>query len=217
MSPPPYAQALSPSKIAEVRAMYYGKVSLVDHWVGQILRVLDDRGLAENTLVVFWSDHGEMAGDHLRLHKQVFYESSLRVPLIMRWPGHIEPGHLCSALASTVDLAPTILQAAGVQPDPNAMGTSLWPNLRDPEFPGRDAVFSEISPGPLGNIMIRTHQWKYAIGNDGRPYMLFDLQADPNEQVNLVGSPDHTALEQQMCDRLLQFLAGAQRMMPREA
>ncbi len=213
---PRRADALTPQKIGEIRAMYYGKISLIDYWVGELLAVLDQRGWAENTLVVFWSDHGEMAGDHGRLHKQVFYEPSARVPLVMRWPGRIDVGQVRTGLVSTVDLAPTILEAAGAEPDPNAMGVSLWPHVEDQEAQPREAVFSEIAPGPLGNIMVRTRQWKYAIGNDGRPWMLFDLQADPQERVNLVGHPDAAEAERELREMLLKFLAGAQPMIRRE-
>jgi len=207
---PSYADALTPQKIAEIRARYYGKISLVDYWVGELLRVLDERGWAENTLVVFWSDHGEMAGDHGWLHKQLFYEQSVRVPLLMRWPERIDTGQVRGGLVSTVDLPPTILEVAGAEAGPNAMGVSLWAHVGDEERELRGAVFSEIAPAPLGNIMVRTKRWKYAMGNDGRAWMLYDIEADPSEQVNLVGNNEYATVEAEMRELLLEFLASAQ-------
>ncbi len=204
---------LGERKVGEIRGSYFGKISLIDHWVGRILEVLDARGWAEDTLVLLWSDHGEMLGDHQRLHKSVFLESALRVPLVLRWPGHVEAGVTRDALASTVDCFPTLLEAAGLEPDEGCQGVSLWPAVGDPAAEVRDAVFSEIAPAPLGSLMVRTREWKYAVDRQARPVLLYDLCHDPTEQRNLVGHPDHTDVEAELRDRLLGFLAGAQPML----
>ena len=101
-------------ELQEVSAAYYAMVTLVDDEVGRILDALDAQGLADDTIVVFTSDHGEMLGDHQLMLKGPFmYDCAVRVPLIVRWPGHLERGRR-SELVQWVDLAPTFLEAAGV-------------------------------------------------------------------------------------------------------
>ena len=209
---------LGEDDIRAIRANYCGKVALLDHWFGELLGALDDRGWTDDTLVVFWSDHGEMAGDHQRLHKSVFFESSLRVPLVLRWPGRIPPGEVRDALVSTVDIFPTVLEGLGLEVGGRCQGETLWPVLEGsgaragmPAPPGsREAVFSEIRPGPLGHIMVRTREWKYALDAAGEGRILYHLETDPEERNNLVGHPDHRDAETELRDRILRFLARTQ-------
>jgi choline-sulfatase len=196
-------------QIAALRANYCGKISLIDHWFGRMLSVVKERGWAEQTLVVFWSDHGEMAGDHRRLHKNVFYESALRIPLILRWPERTIPNTVSDALACTVDIFPTVLEAAGAEVGERSQGTSLWPVLERPDAELRNTVFSEVL-GPCGEIMARTKECKYVMDRSGRGWALYDLRNDPDEQVNLLGREDHLSLEQEMREKILVFLASTQ-------
>jgi choline-sulfatase len=193
-----------------MRANYYGKISLIDRHVGQLLDVLDRRGLTENTLILFTSDHGEMAGDHDRFHKTVFYDASVRVPLIAAWPGHVASGAVAPTLAETNDLPPTILEAAGVEVGTTrVLGRSLWPALRQPSATVRDDVLSEVSPRPgrrERTTMLCTATHKYAVDESSRGYLLHDLTADPDEQVNLIGRADQAAVEAALRDRLLDRL-----------
>ena len=193
-----------------MRANYYAKITLIDHYVGQLLDALDQRGLTQNTLVLFTSDHGEMAGDHDRFHKTVFYDASVRVPLIAAWPGHVAAGAVAPTLAETNDLPPTLLEAAGVDISPTRLlGCSLWPALRQPSATIRDDVLSEVSPRPAQRertTMLCTTTHKYAVDEAGRGYLLHDLAADPDEQVNLIGHPDHAPIEAELRDRLLRRL-----------
>lgn len=197
-------------KAALLRTLYCANVSLIDRWFGELLSVLDNRGWTDNTLVVYWSDHGDLLGDHRRLAKSVFYEAALRVPMILRWPERIPAGLVRTQLASTVDLLPTILEAAGADPAPHAQGTSLWPVIDDAGAPFPDQVLSEIYPAPMGHVMVRTTAWKYAMTRHGEPTMLFDLARDPQERHNLAGHPDYRDVEREMRDRLLKSLAEKQ-------
>ncbi len=156
--------------------------------------------------------HGEMAGDHQRLHKNVFYESALRIPLAFRWPGRVRPGLVSEALACTVDILPTVLEAAGADVGERCQGKTLWPLAENPDGELREAVFSEVA-GPCGELMVRTREWKYAMDRSGRGWMLYNLRDDPHEQVNLVGRDDCRAVELEMRDRLLAFLAGMRPVM----
>ena len=96
-------------QIRNMRSIYYGMVREIDDWVGEILKKLDDLGLTDNTLVIFTSDHGEMLGDHGMHSKMIFYEGSVHVPLLMRFPGRIKPGTVVAAPVSFMDVCPTIL------------------------------------------------------------------------------------------------------------
>ena len=196
--------------IQKIRANYYGKISLVDYWFGEILGAFDRKGWLDNTLVVFWSDHGEMAGDHQRLHKSVFYESSVRVPLIIRWPGHIEGGKISDTLVENIDVYPSLLEAVGAEQSQRCLGKSLWPVLRNPDTQHRDAVFSEIDSQGHRNIMVRTNRYKYALDETGQGYLLYDLIEDPQEQNNLIGKNDMKQVEMELRDRTLCFLVQAQ-------
>jgi choline-sulfatase len=203
-------QAMTDEDVRRLRANYYGKISLIDRWFGKILDACERKGALDDLLVVFWSDHGEMAGDHGLLHKSRFFESALRIPLVVRWPGHIEPGRTSSALAETVDILPTVLEAIEADVPSGCLGKSLWPVLRDPSARVRDAAFSEVERAGRRNLMVRTERHKYAVHDDGEGYLLYDLAEDPHEQRNLLGHPDLRAVEAELRDRLLQFLCQAQ-------
>jgi choline-sulfatase len=199
---------LDPQRVRELRANYYGKCSLIDRCVGDILAAYEARGWLDELLVVFWSDHGEMAGDHDRLYKQTFHEGSVRVPLMLRWPGRVPAGRTDEALADVVDIFPTVLEAAGCEPSGRAQGRSLLSTARG-EGAHRACQLSEIHNGGL-TYMVRTHTGKYAMDGAGRGYMLYDLAADPDEQNNLIGQPGSEALEAEMREYLLRRLAADQ-------
>jgi arylsulfatase A-like enzyme len=174
---------LTPEIVAKIRALYYAKISHVDSWVGRILEALQRRGMLEDTAVVLWSDHGEMAGDKGRLYKAVFYESSVRVPLIVRPPRCPTAGRVAEGVASLADLFPTVLALAGCEAKEEAFGRSLLGTVRDPAARLHDAVFSEIDH----RTMIRDERFKLVLDADGAVLKLYDLAEDPQEAVNLVG------------------------------
>jgi len=196
--------------VAAIRANYYGKISIVDHWVGEILGALERRGWMDDTIIVVWSDHGEMAGDHGRLHKNIFFRSAVNVPLIVRWPGRVPAGRMSNALVEIIDVFPTLLEGLGLPPSKRCLGRSLWPVLTDPERPHREAVFSEVDTQGTHGTMVRTERFKYAVDQDGLGYQLFDLETDPQEQRNLIGHPDYSTAEAELRDRLARFHLKAQ-------
>jgi arylsulfatase A-like enzyme len=198
------------AEVAAIRANYGGKISLVDRWVGEITAALERRRWLDDAAIVLWSDHGEMAGDHGRLHKSVFYNSAVNVPLFARWPGRIPPGRTCDALVENIDVFPTLLEALGLEPSRRCLGRSLWPLLEDSHRAHRDAVFSEVATQGVYGTMIRTPRYKYATDHTGAGYQLFDLDADPDERRNLAGHPDFAAVEDELRDRLLRFHLEAQ-------
>ncbi len=199
-------EGLTEEATRELKANYYGKISLVDHWVGEIVAALERRGWLDETLVVFWSDHGELAGDHGRLYKRSYHVGSVRVPLIVRWPGRVPAGAASPALAEIIDVYPTLLEAVGAEPSQRCFGRSLWPVLEDPSAPHRHAVLSEVDYKPYLDTMIRTERFKCAVDQQGRAFMLYDVQNDPQEQTNLLGHPDYADVEREMRELLLSRL-----------
>ncbi|MBM3212738.1 hypothetical protein FJZ33_10995, partial [Candidatus Poribacteria bacterium] len=201
---------LSENEIKKIRANYYGKITLIDRWFGEIFSAMKNRGWWDDVLVALWSDHGEMAGDHLRLHKSVFYNSSVHVPMIIRWPGHIKDGIKSDVLTQIIDIYPTILEAIGSETSKRCFGKSLVPVLKNQDISHRDAVFSEIFSGGYHNIMVIHGNYKYAMDNTGYGYMLYDMTQDPDEQKNLIGHPYYMEIEKESRDRILKFLIETQ-------
>lgn len=171
-----------PQEFAE---RYFAEITHLDAAVGRLLETLDRAGQADNTIVVFTSDHGEMAGCHGRFGKEVMYEESIRVPLLVRGPGLA--ARRLDRLFSSVDFLPTLLDLCGLGPAPSAEGVSHAAALRgDGGQAGPREIFIELPD----RACIRTERWKYeadASIRQGR--LLIDLLNDPLEQTNLVGSP----------------------------
>jgi choline-sulfatase len=209
------AEALDPRRVAASAANYFGKIALIDHWVGRILEAYAARGRLERLLVVLWSDHGEMLGDHGRFYKNVFYDSAVRVPLLLRWPGQLPAGAVRPHHAQTVDVFDTLLAAAGCEPSGRSLGRSLLPAARDAAAPLREAAFSEATNrqarGGFGRAtMVRTQRWKYAVADTGEPLMLFDLREDPAEQRNLAGDAAAAGVRAELDRRIYEWLLETQ-------
>ncbi len=198
----------SPENIQAGLSIYYGMVKEVDDNVGRLLARLDELGQAANTLVVFLSDHGEMMGSHGMGSKMVFYEESVRVPLLMRFPGRIKPGTKIEDPVSTMDLFATILDYLGVNA-PAREGYSL--RGKSPDF-----RVSEWAGENVPNFMVRTRDWKLIMAKKPESRVtdaLFHLKEDPFEMTYLLGEPGDRAKYRkqadEMKDRLLAWLARA--------
>ena len=201
-----------PTNIRQMTSIYYGMVAEVDEWVGKILQRLDELGLAENTLVIFTSDHGEMLGDHGMHSKNIFYEGSAHVPLLLRLPGVILAGTVIETPSSQLDLFPTILDYCG-QTGHASEGDSLRQFISGKESgPGR-VVVSEWNSQTVPGYMIFDGRWKFMCGQTAdAPSLdaLYDLKNDPQELNNLIGrNPDrekHRAEAKRMKDLLVEWL-----------
>ena len=196
--------------IRHMRSVYYGMVREVDDWIGQILNKLDDLGLADHTLVVFTSDHGEMLGDHGMHSKMIFYEGSVHVPLLMRFPGRIRPGTVVAAPVSTTDICPTILDYMGM-PISQCDGISLRTFIEGKPV-DRDVVSYSVGRGSP-NYMIRSGDLKLMMAQSNKSRgvdALYDLKADPLEMRNLILSPvapeENRKQAKRMKARLVQWM-----------
>lgn len=174
-------------------ARYYGLCTSVDDNLGRLLAWIEEAGLTEDTLVMFLSDHGEMAREFGRSGKKVYHEASMHVPYIVRWPAGIEPGRRVSTIVDpAVDSYRTLLELCGIEPPAGVQGQSLAPLMVGKGGIGREYVFYEIlkeAEGPERHPVpergIRTREWLYVRSVDG-PMVLFDLKNDPLEMNNLV-------------------------------
>ena len=179
-------------KVQYMTANYYAFVTEVDEWVGKILNKLDELKLTENTLVIFVSDHGEMLGAHGMRGKFCFYEESVRVPFLFRYPGKIKAGQILSTPVSVLNIFPTILDYAGLK-NIASDGYSLKGVMEGTETPKYDFAVSEWQwkNGNVPSIMIRTEYWKLMTTHrtGGKNIeALFDLRNDPFEMNNLLGT-----------------------------
>jgi choline-sulfatase len=177
-------------RIRSMRVAYYAKITLIDEWVGNIMAALREKGMLDDTWVIYCSDHGEMLGDHRLVHKRVFYEGSARIPCIIRPPSGTR-GWQSEALTDLIDISATLLDIAGGNPLPESDGCSLIPKASEGSAaPGADtgkmAVFSEVG----GNSMVRTDRYKMVIDTGSRePTELYDMLNDPDERINRVEDP----------------------------
>ncbi len=176
-------------EIRHCLAAYCACVSYLDHQVGRLLAALDRLGLAENTLVVYSTDHGEMCFEHGMVQKQNFFEESVRVPLLFRLPGRIEAGVARRDPVALLDLFPTFCELAGVAAPGGLEGRSLAPVLRDAAAsePTRP-VFSEYYDWGMPERMVRQGPWKYMYAVDDI-CQLYNLDADPRETHNRIDDP----------------------------
>jgi choline-sulfatase len=196
---------------------HLGSVSFIDEKIGELLEHIDGSPLKENTVVIYTSDHGEMAGAHGIWQRQCFYEDSIRVPLLIRPPvgADSKPGTTVQTPVSLVDVAPTLLTLADTPVPPAMAGTDL---LHIDSSEGHDRpVFSEYhAQGSLsGYYMIKQGNLKYNHYVDGKPE-LFDLSSDPEELRNLVGEPAYADDEAGLHRELLRTV-GDPKKVDREA
>jgi uncharacterized sulfatase len=200
-----HSHLMDPDLARKNMAIYYGMVSFMDEQIGRILSVLDERGLAENTLVVFSTDHGHFLGQHGLWYKGPFhYEDEIRVPFLARWPGHIPAGQRSRTLQSLVDLAPTFLQAAELPVPSRMQGVNQLPAWSGESAVRAEAIV-EYRHEPT-TIQLRTYvddRYKLTIYRDRDYGELFDLEADPEERRNLWNDAEYSALRGELFGKFL--------------
>jgi arylsulfatase A-like enzyme len=192
-------EKLTERALRRVMAHYYATISQIDHHVGRMIHALETQGVYDRTAIVFTADHGEYLGyHHLLLKGGHMYEPLIRIPLVVKLPGGERAGERSEALASSVDVAPTILRACGVEPDGEMRGL----DLTDPAAE-RDCVFAEVRRGR--EYMARTKSRKLLLSRETQHTQLLDLDADPHELRNVLAErPEEAeALRRRLADWLL--------------
>jgi uncharacterized sulfatase len=170
---------------------YYASVTYVDKQIGRVLDTLDRLGLATNTLVVLWGDHGWHLGEHGLWQKQSIFEESARVPFIIRWPGAKGNGHASTRIVESLDFYPTVTEFCGVKPPKNLAGKSLLPLLKNPDKSWDRPAFTQVRRGNSNDFFMgysmRTDRWRYTEWDNGkRGAELYDHVNDPREFTNRV-------------------------------
>ena len=200
--------ALVKAKHQRYVRQYLETVRGMDRNVGRLLDHLDNTGLSENTLVVYASDQGFFLGEHGWYDKRWMYEESLRLPMAIRWPGHAKPGARAKQMVQNLDLAPTLLEAAGVPIPAEIQGLSMLPLLDgDPVEGWRDAIYYHYYEYPVAHSVaphrgIRTESHKLIQFYPFEEWEMYDLQADPGEMSNIFGEPSHAKLQNTLMLRL---------------
>lgn len=203
---PAFEDKLAGEPLREMMAQMYGMVTHVDRCIGQVVRHLEAKGLLDETIIIFTSDHGELMGDHgLILKGPFYYQSLLNIPLIIRTPG--QDGDVRRELVGHVDLVPTVLESVGLETPEYLSGHSLCGHLEGSPSHTRDAVLTEFRlRDGLNMKVLHTDQWKYVYYHGERWGELFNLQDDPGEQWNLFEDPACADVRARMHSRLLQEL-----------
>ncbi|TBU99234.1 choline-sulfatase [Stutzerimonas kirkiae] len=199
-----WQRELPEERIRAARRAYFGACSYVDDNIGLLLKALEDCDLAEDTLVVFSGDHGDMLGERGLWYKMNWFEMAARVPMLISAPRRFAARRV-GASVSTADLLPTLVELAGGETHPQLPldGRSLLPHLRGES--GHDEVFGEYmgegTQSPL--MMIRRGRYKFIYSRQD-PLMLFDLENDPEESENLASNSDCQAIVQDFIDEAQQ-------------
>jgi len=208
LKPTPYPHVPGPKEIAA----YYAMVTAADEQIGRLLQELEELGMAEDTVVVVSSDHGDMLGSHGQRLKRKPWEESIRVPGIVRYPREVAAGVETEAFFSHVDFVPTLLSLCGVETSAPMQGQDLSPVLRGETGEGPDSAFFQVyGPFLAGGVEagwrgVRTPRYMYARYED-KPWVLYDLEEDPYELNNLVDDPDSQAVRKELEAQLEDWMA----------
>lgn len=205
------ARKLGPEKCL---ALYYAAITALDKQVGRLLETLEQAGHADNTIVVFTADHGDMLFSQGMLKKQQPYEESIRIPFIIRWKDNIAPGSQPDVLLSTVDFVPTLAAMMGISVSDEIQGNDLSPALLGKGGDAPESVFlmemvttdEGVKQGIVPWRGVRTVNHTYAVKQNGEPWLMFDNIHDPFQTNNLINDKRFTPLQKELQDTLQSWL-----------
>lgn len=204
------SRRMSEARAREAVRGYYACISFMDAQVGLLLDAIDRLGLAEQTVVVFWSDNGFHLGDHGGMWgKMSLYQQSAGVPLIISAPG-MRRGVAVERPVELVDLYPTLTELCGLPPPEGLEGRSLVPLLEDPAAPFESAARTEVRLERMMGRAVRGDRYTYVEWGDAKTVQLFDHVADPGESIDLAGDPRHAGTIEMM----KRLLKGGDRRLP---
>ncbi|MFP5379519.1 MAG: sulfatase/phosphatase domain-containing protein, partial [Vicinamibacteria bacterium] len=201
----PYHSTLD---VAEYYRRYLETLRGVDDSIGRVLAWLEQHDLLDSTLVVYMGDNGFMFGEHGLIDKRTAFEWSMRVPMLVHYPAAVKAGTTVDAIIANIDVAPTVLEAAGLERPAHMDGQSFLPVVRGEQVPWRDALLYEYYweysyPQTPTQFALRGNRYKYVFTHGVWDVdMLFDLQQDPDETRNLIEEPQHRELAQKLRGQL---------------
>lgn len=177
----------------EFMRAYYAGISFMDAQLGKITAAMDRLELWQNTIVVFFGDHGYHLGERGWWNKNTVFELSARAPLIVVTPKIKTTARGCSAIVEFVDIYPTLADSCGLSPPANLEGTSFKPLLDDPELPWKKTAFTQVQRVRIAGRSVRTEHWRYTEWDQGKQGTeLYNHDNDPGEYYNLAGDPQYT-------------------------
>jgi len=183
----------------DCKLAYYAAISYVDSQIGRLLDALDSLGLSDNTIIVFWSDHGYHLGEHGLWFKQSCFEESAKSPLIISVPGAKSAGKLCHRTVELIDIYPTLAGLTGLKPPENIQGYSLQPLLRNPEASWNHPAFTQVQRGNTPGHSVRTELWRFTEWESGKMgEELYNEKTDPQELHNLAADSKYADIVREM-------------------
>lgn len=196
-------------------ASMLGVISYQDAQVGRILRKLDELGIRDRTLVVFTTDHGAWWGEYGMIKKSgiCLYDAILHIPLLFSMPGTVPEGHVVEGLMENADLAPTLLDFAGLPAIPRINGRSMKDAILGDESATREDVFAESSENGHSVYSIRTREWNFIWHSTTAKAELYHWSEDPHERFNLADDPNYQSVRDELMLRLMQRKLQAQVLM----
>ena len=200
----------TPEQTQRQREHYFANVTMIDTQIGRLMEALERRGVLQDTVIIFTSDHGDCLNDHGHSQKWTMYEGSVRVPAIVWAPGRVVSGRTVDDLVSLFDFGPTILELAGISAPRWMEARSLLPYLHDEAAESRPHVFAEhagdrILSGTEFMTMIRDDRWKLVHFVDSEEGQLFDMHADPQELRNIWDDPAHEPVRRTLVNEILKW------------
>jgi iduronate 2-sulfatase len=188
----------------EFMRSYYACVSFTDAQIGKILDRLDRDNLWDNTIVLFLGDHGYNLGEHGWWNKNVLYDHSARVPMIVHVPGITKGGSSAPGIVELVDLYPTLAHLCGLEHNFGLEGISFAPLIAEPAREWKQAAFTQVQRGDTAGRSVRSKRWRYTEWGDGgcRGKELYDHNNDPNEYFNLIEAPSLEGVRKSMKELL---------------
>lgn len=200
--PWPYL-GITAEQARECKLAYYAAISFVDAQIGRLLDAVDSLGLKDNTIIVFWSDHGYQLGEHGLWFKQSLFEESSKCPLIISVPGTASKGKICHRLVELVDIYPTLADLTGLTPPAELQGISLSPLIRTPAAKWSHPAYTQVQRGDVPGHSVRTERWRYTEWDfEKKGTELYDEINDPQELHNLASDIKFSKVKKELKDLL---------------
>ncbi|MCL7764507.1 sulfatase [Polaribacter sp. Z014] len=201
----PLEKNFTEEKLHKMVATYFGSVKCIDDNVGKLIKSLKDKGILENTIIIFTSDHGDLLGEHNQINKGAPFEGSALIPFIMYHSNSIKPGTIVNKAANNTDWMPTILNMVGAKNIPKSAGQDLSELIKNPDLKSFEGVtFSRINGSWLAVI---TDRYKLAIdvSKKSRPWLI-DTEKDPDELINFYGDKNYKEITIELAKKLQNYV-----------
>jgi len=197
-------------QLHRLRAHYYANITMIDEKIGDIMLALEARGILDNTVVIFTSDHGENLGDHGHIQKWSMHDTVTRVPMIVWAPGRFVGNRKVEALCQHFDIVPVIMELAGAEVPTYWHTESVMPALKNEDYMGRGYVYSEhprdgVLTGTKQMTMIRDKEWKLVHYVDSKEGELYHLTSDPEEKSNLWNNSETQQIKLHLINELFKW------------